>query len=213
MIKETISAAEARRFYNRLGEAHDRGGRFERAAKAAGLAALDCQAGDWALNAGVGTGKEQRLLQQAVGADGRTCGIDLARTMLDITRRRVPQTLLCEGDIGRLPYAAASFDRLLCSYVLDLLPLAAIPAVLAEFRRVLREDGRLVLVSLTEGVDLPSKALVTLWKTAYRIHPLSCGGCRPLQLASLTRSAGFHTVERAVIVQLGVPSELIIATP
>jgi hypothetical protein len=95
--------------------------------------------------------------------------------------------------------------------MLDLLPLAEIPLVLSEFRRVLRPGGRLVLVSLTEGADLPSRLFVAGWKLVYRLDPRRLGGCRPLQLAGLLRGAGF-AVERRVVVQRGFPSELLVGT-
>jgi len=38
-----------------------------------------------------------------------------------------------------------------------------------------------------------------------------CGGCRPLELFDLVQKAGFTNIQRQVIVQAGVPSELISA--
>ena len=41
-----------------------------------------------------------------------------------------------------------------------------------------------------------------------------CGGCRPLQLAALAHDAGFAVITREVVVQLGLPSEvLVVARP
>jgi len=40
---------------------------------------------------------------------------------------------------------------------------------------------------------------------------VTCGGCRPLQLSELVRQAGFNWVERQVLVQLGIPSEVLVA--
>jgi ubiquinone/menaquinone biosynthesis C-methylase UbiE len=211
MIPYTISPNQARRFYNWLGVRHDLGARYERKAKARALALLDARPRERILNAGAGTGKEQRLLQTAVHPAGAVVAFDIARTMLEITRERNPQALLCEGELPDLPFAAGSFDAILCTYVLDLLPLPLIPRVLAAFRRVLRKDGRLVLVSLTTGVTPASKAIVGLWEFAYRIHPFTCGGCRPLQLAPLLIAAGFRQLHHEVVVQMGVPSEIISA--
>jgi len=72
--------------------------------------------------------------------------------------------------------------------------------------------GRAVLLALTEGVDLPSRSLVAAWKLVYAVSPLACGGCRPLRLTDLVKQAGFDPVEREVIVQLGLPSEIIVAS-
>ena len=70
----------------------------------------------------------------------------------------------------------------------------------------------MVLLTLTEGVDLASRVLVSAWKGLFSISPKACGGCRPLQLEDLTHQAGFKQVEREIIVQVSVPSEIILAT-
>jgi hypothetical protein len=95
--------------------------------------------------------------------------------------------------------------------VLDLLPLADLGQLLLDFWRVLRPNGGLVILALTEGIDLPSRALVSVWKGVFSISPAMCGGCRPLELFDLVQKAGFTNIQRQVIVQAGVPSELISA--
>lgn len=208
-IKQTISRAKARRFYDRLGTRIDRAERQEARAKALALALLGLAAGQHVLHVGVGAGHEQAAMQAAVAPGGLVVGCDLSRGMLELTRRR-GGTPLCQADAGALPLAAQCVDRLFSAYVLDLLPSGDLPGVLAEFRRVLRPGGRLGLVSLTEGIDPASRAFIALWKLRYRIAPASLGGCRPLHLASLVVQAGFTIEHRQVIVQRSFPSEIII---
>ncbi|RME76158.1 MAG: methyltransferase domain-containing protein [Chloroflexi bacterium] len=210
MIKNTISPEAARRFYDRLGAGHDRAEMYESRAKQVGLERLALSPGLRLLNVGVGTGKEHRLLVDGVGPTGLPAGIDLSPVMLRLTRDRTAAPL-CQADARRLPFRSGAFDRLFSAYVLDLIPLDDLPGLLAEMRRVLRPGGRLVLVSLTEGVNLPSRAIVGLWKLLYAASPVACGGCRPVQLAGLVRQAGFQQVSREVVVQLAVPSEVITA--
>ena len=209
-IEDTISPETARRFYDWLGSGHDRAEFYESRAKQYALAQLELGSGQHVLNVGIGTGKDQASIQTAIAPNGIAFGLDLSRVMLKLVHTR-SNTLLCEGDAAYLPFASASFDRLFSTYVLDLLPLEKLSGLLANFWRVLKPDGCMVLVSLTEGVNLPSRILVALWKTAYTISPIVCGGCRPLQLYELVCEAGFNRVERQVIVQLGVPSEVIVA--
>jgi demethylmenaquinone methyltransferase/2-methoxy-6-polyprenyl-1,4-benzoquinol methylase len=210
VIQETIARGEARRIYDRLGAGLDRAARFEGRAKALALDLLAVEPGQRVLHVGVGTGVEHAALKRAAGPRGLVVGCDLSRGMLELTRERA-DTPLCEGDAAHLPFASSMFDRLLSAYMLDLIPLAEIPTVLSEFRRMLRPGGRLVLVSLTEGVDLPSRLFVAGWTLAYRLEPRRLGGCRPLQLADLLEAAGF-TAERHVVVQRGFPSEVLIGT-
>ncbi len=211
MIDNTISSETARRFYNWLGKRHDWAELYDSRAKQRTLALLELAPGQHVLNVGVGTGKEHKLIQSAVAPGGSAFGLDLASVMLKLASKRT-SALLCEGDACRLPFAPSSFERLLSTYVLDLLPAGDLPAALAGFRRVLRPGGRMVIVSLTEGVTAPSRLIVALWKAVYSVSPLACGGCRPLQLSEMVCQAGFDNIEREVIVQLGVPSEIVIAT-
>jgi ubiquinone/menaquinone biosynthesis C-methylase UbiE len=120
------------------------------------------------------------------------------------------ERILCQGDARNLPLSNAVFDRIYCAFVLDLVN-GDLPAWLAGFRRVLKPGGRIVLLSLIEGVNLPSKMLVSAWKQFYRIDPRICGGCRPLELSRWTADAGFECIERKIIVQLGLPSEVVVA--
>jgi ubiquinone/menaquinone biosynthesis C-methylase UbiE len=208
MRTETISRDEARRIYDRLGRRLDRADRFEGRAKALALDLLGTAPGQRVLHVGVGTGAEHAALQRAVAPQGLVVGCDLSRGMLQLTRARA-DTPLCEGDAARLPLRPDQFDRLFSAYMLDLIPLAEIPLVLAEFRRVLRPGGRIVLVSLTTGADPLSRMFVAAWTLAYRLDPRRLGGCRPLTLAELLSQAGF-AVERHVVVQRGFPSEVLV---
>jgi demethylmenaquinone methyltransferase/2-methoxy-6-polyprenyl-1,4-benzoquinol methylase len=210
MIEETISAAEAQRFYDRLGAGHDRAELYEGRAKQRGLDQLGLRPGLRVLNVGAGTGREHTLIRSAVEPGGVAFGLDLSPVMLRLTHQRTGSPL-CRANALRLPYADGTFDAIFSSYMLDLIPAASLPLLLAGFWRTLKPGGRLVLVSLTEGIDLPSRALVALWKTAYAISPGACGGCRPLQLAGLVTATGFSLRHREVLVQFAVPSEIIVA--
>ncbi len=206
----TISRDEARRVYNALGTKLDRSARYEERARRYALDALDLQPDQRVLQIGVGTGGEHLALARAVGSGGRTVGLDLSRTMLELTRR-TSDTLLCEGDAVALPFVARSFDRLFCAYVLDLLPAADLPRALAEFARVLRPDGRVALVSLTEGTTVASRLFVAAWNLRFRWNARALGGCRPLQLLPMLDHCGLTVVQHRVIVQQGFPSEVVVA--
>ncbi len=207
MADLTISRGDARAFYTTAGVILDRAERTEGRAKAAALTALAAAPGETILHVGVGTGLEHAAILRTVTPGGTLIGFDLTRRMLELTRLRA-DTPLCEGDATRLPFAGARFDGIFSAYTLDLIPGDEIPLVLAEFRRALRPGGRLVLTSLTAGVDLPSRLFIAWWKLVYRIDPRRLGGCRPLRLSDALHLAGF-SVERQVIVQGGFPSEVL----
>lgn len=210
MIENTVSVRTARRIYDRWGARYDWFTFVEGRAKARAIKQLHLAPGLRVLNVGVGTGREQAQIEAGIAPHGVAIGLDLSRGMLRVAHTRV-RGPLCEADGHDLPFAAACFDRLLCAYTLDLIPYADIPRWLAGFHRVLKPGGRLVLLTMTEGVTLTSKVFVALWKFAYAISPVVCSGCRPLQLSGLAQQAGFESVACEVIVQFGVPSELIAA--
>jgi ubiquinone/menaquinone biosynthesis C-methylase UbiE len=210
MVQHTLTPTAAQRYYDFWGARYDWFGFYEARAKQRARELLALAPGQSVLNIGLGTGKESLAIQQKIDPHGIAFGADLSSAMLRVAHRRRLQAL-CQADGHWLPFASQSFDRLLASYVLDLMPAADLPGLLSEFCRTLKPGGRLVLLSLTEGVNRTSRGFVRLWKAAYTISPVVCGGCRPLQLAPLIEQSGLTVLEREVVVQWGVPSELIAA--
>lgn len=98
------------------------------------------------LDAGCGTGRDMAWFE---GQGAQVTGIDLSPGMLAQARAHVTGPLL-EMDMGSLSLPDAAFDAVWCMAALLHIPKAAAPKVLAEFRRVLKRDGRVVL-SLQEG--------------------------------------------------------------
>jgi SAM-dependent methyltransferase len=96
-------------------------------------------AGD-ALDAACGTGRISRLLADR---GHRVLGVDSSPEMLAGARARVPEGTFQPGDLTALAVPAASTDLVVCAlaltHVRDLTP------VLAEFTRVLRPGGHVVL--------------------------------------------------------------------
>jgi SAM-dependent methyltransferase len=93
-----------------------------------------------ALDATCGTGRLASLL---VAGGHRVIGVDGSPEMLARARARVPEGEFLVGDLHRLPVEDASADLVTCApaltHVADLAP------VIAEFARVLRPGGHLVI--------------------------------------------------------------------
>ena len=210
MDENTLSAPEAQRFYDRIGSRYDWFEFYEARAKEQALRALQLSQGINVLSVGVGTGKEQKKILSGIIPSGIAFGLDISPVMLRLTLERTASPV-CQADARQLPFADESFERLYAAYVLDLLPDADLTNLVTNFHRVLKPSGRMVLIALTEGVDTASRALVATWKGVFALNPALCGGCRPLELLERVQNAGFNDVEREVIVQLGVPSEIITA--
>ncbi|HLT38979.1 MAG TPA: class I SAM-dependent methyltransferase [Enhygromyxa sp.] len=92
---------------------------------------------------GCGTGRHALRLA-AAGAS--VTGVDFCGGMLDVLRSKQPpaSVRLIEHDLGEpLPLGDGEFDVVLCSLVLEHLP--DLRAIVAEFGRIVRPGGRVVL--------------------------------------------------------------------
>lgn len=160
---------------------------------------------DRVLEVATGPGETFAHIVARVAPDTIVEGVDLSPRMLERTRRRAARTgrsnfHLQQADARRLPFADAAFDVLYNSYMLDLIPLAEMPPVLAEFRRVLAPGGRLVLVNLSKRDAGERQWLEWLYqRLPRRWVPFVFGGCRPVLMERLVRAAGFAEVEREFV--------------
>lgn len=75
----------------------------------------------------------------------RIAGIDLSPALVGIARGNNPGIPCAIGSITDLPLQDASMNGLVCWYVLHHVPDDALPTVLAQFRRVLRPGGLLLM--------------------------------------------------------------------
>jgi predicted SAM-dependent methyltransferase len=73
------------------------------------------------------------------------CGEYHAHGWLNIDSWRVPGADMI-ADVRKLPFLDGVAARIYCGHVLEHLPLDDVPAALAELRRVLAADGRLMVV-------------------------------------------------------------------
>ncbi len=81
-------------------------------------------------------------------ADSVTTGYDFSREMLKKVRKKQAekQINLIEGDASTLPFIDESFDVITCSHALYELKSAARKAALFEIKRVIRQDGVVLLM-------------------------------------------------------------------
>lgn len=204
---DTLTEAEAKRFYDRYGRKLDWGEPFEGRAKGRARDLAAVQPGERVLEVGIGCG---HFLAHAMATGARVVGVDLSETMLALSRARAPGASGVRASILALPLAGGSFDLVFSAYLLDLLPSTEIDRALAELARVVRPGGRVVLCGLTRGRSLLERGVIGLWSSIHRLAPARVGGCRPLELAPRLAGAGLSLVERVHVGQLGVPSEVLL---
>jgi len=111
----------------------------------------------------------------------------------------------------RLDFAAATFDRFVANYVLDLLSIPEIETLLQEASRVLSAGGLLGLTSLTFGFTPFSRVVTAIWQALHSLRPVLVGGCRPLHLRELVSGEPWQVRYANRFSSFGVPSEVLVA--
>jgi ubiquinone/menaquinone biosynthesis C-methylase UbiE len=165
---------------------------------------------------GCGTGRfAYRMLTEApqaryTGCDVSTTMVALAEHRLSTFKDRVSVRTQPEGSV-LLPAGPQSADRLVSTYVLDLLPAAQIHTFFGEARRVLAPGGRLCLVGISPGFTVRSRVLMAGWAALWRVAPGIVGGCRPISVAAFVRGADWSTEHVGRVDSWGVASEVVVA--
>ena len=110
--------------------------------------------GERVLDVGCGTGIVARQVASRLAGSATVTGFDLNLNMLAVAKaaaeREGLQIEWREGNAEQLPFLDSSFDLVLCQFALMFVGNKA--AALVEMRRVIRENGR-VLVSVWQGLD------------------------------------------------------------
>ena len=114
----------------------------------------DLKPGERVLDVGCGTGIVAREVAERLGGSGTVTGLDLSPNMLAVARAAANRAGFViewrQGNAEQLPFAQSTFDLVLCQFALMFVSDKA--AALAEMRRVLTENGR-VLVSVWQRLD------------------------------------------------------------
>jgi demethylmenaquinone methyltransferase/2-methoxy-6-polyprenyl-1,4-benzoquinol methylase len=103
--------------------------------------------GMYHLDVAIGTGLIAQPATRIVGSGGQVIGLDPSEGMLAAARRKMPVTVL-RGIAERLPFTGRSFDFLSMGYALR--HVADLGATFAEYRRVLRPGGRLLILEFVQ---------------------------------------------------------------
>jgi ubiquinone/menaquinone biosynthesis C-methylase UbiE len=215
-MARVLSHQEAKAFYDRFGRKQDLQRIYEDPAIEVLLRHAAFESASAVVEFGCGTGRlAERLLREQLPGRATYLGLDISRTMIELTRARLEpwadraKVQLTEGLPG-LPVADRDCDRFLSTYVLDLLSEEEIRSTLHEARRVLAPGGLLCLASLTFGQTLPSRLVCRIWTTVHSLRPRLVGGCRPLRLEAFTGS-DWQVLHRQVLCTFGICTEVLIA--
>jgi SAM-dependent methyltransferase len=111
------------------------------------MAALAPSPGEVVVDIGCGAGQSVLQLAERVGPEGRVIGVDIARRLLDLARRRADglgQVDLLEADAQRVSLPDQCADGVFSRF--GVMAFAGPVAAFMNFRRILKPSGRLAFV-------------------------------------------------------------------
>jgi demethylmenaquinone methyltransferase/2-methoxy-6-polyprenyl-1,4-benzoquinol methylase len=177
-------------------------------------------AGAQVLDVGIGTGLVAREALKLIGPAGRLVGVDPSPGMMGEVS--LPGVELVQGRAEALPRADASCDFVSMGYALR--HIADVNAAFAEFHRVLRPGGRLLVLEISKPAGRWGTALLKAYMRVvvpviakmvarqrdtaelWRYYWDTIEACiAPEAVLGALRAAGFQDVRRHV--ELGIFSE------
>ena len=210
-VNRPLSEAEV--FYSRLSSVYDLLASSEKKFIRRGLSLLNPQEGEAILEIGSGTGYAQRYLATQVGK-GKSIGLDLSSGMCQIAQGKLireglsGQSSIIRNNTLPIPFKTGIFDGVFTSFTLELFDTPHIPEVLGECRRVIKPDGRLVLVSLSK--DQPLNWAGRLYERLHDRYPKYLD-CRPIPALHLVENADFKVLHEESGQMWGLPVMILMA--
>jgi ubiquinone/menaquinone biosynthesis C-methylase UbiE len=182
------------RVWSRAARLYDLQLPLERRALDAAVELAGAEPDDRLIDVATGTGGLLRGLAAARTRPDRAVGVDASESMLE----RVPPLPagweLTQADARALPFPDASFDVATACYLLHFLAPTSRNQVLREVARVLRADGRLVVVTPAEPRTRVMQVLAAPVLTLARRSSGTPAGLRPLDPTRALRDAGFAVI-------------------
>ncbi len=189
-----LTLNQARRVYDRIGRVQDWQAFYEDATINRLVADAALTGDQTIFEFGCGTGRLAANLLGALPPSVNYLGVDISPVMINLATSRLAawtgraKVVLVDGSLP-LPADDGFADRVLSTFVFDLLDEAYARAVLDDLRRILKPNGRLCLASLTTESGC-SKGLSAELDRIWRVAPQVVGGCRPINA-----TVGWHTLE------------------
>ncbi len=111
-----------------------------------GITDIDVPCSGSALDLGCGNGKTVAAL---LDAGMETTGVDFSETAIEKCRRQYPGATFVVCDVSSLPFPDGCFDLVTAIHVLENLDDEKLETTVQEIRRVLKDDGRLLVRCFT----------------------------------------------------------------
>lgn len=209
------SKTEARQSYNKLSRWYDLlAGSSEEKYKRMGLDLLHAKPGETILEIGCGTGSSLVDLANAVGQDGTILGMDISNGMLAQAAAKIKATAgatihLLAADGLHPPLPTANIDAIFMSFTLELFAGDEIPLVLAACKWLLKDCGRIAIVSMSQSDK--TSLMTRMYKWAH-IHWENYVDCRPIPTVKFLQDSGFIIEASRQSSMWGLPVDIVLAS-
>jgi ubiquinone/menaquinone biosynthesis C-methylase UbiE len=150
--------------------------------------------GDNVLEVGCGTGTLTLAAKRQAGPTGKVFGIDLIPGMIELSQRKAAQAGVAItfqlGSMEDIPFSANQFDAVMCSFMIFHMSETVRRKGIAEIYRVLKPQGRLLVLDLALPVQPLSRAIAKTLFGSMLQHDLR-------ELIPLMEASSFADIEVA----------------
>lgn len=188
--------------------------KFSRTARKKGIQMMNLTKGERVLEIGSGSGEDLITISDLVGEDGEVHGIDISQNMVRYARKMIEKTAfhqnvkLTRGDARTLPYEDECFDAIYTAETLELFEKEDIENVLSECDRVLKNQGKICVISSDKKAS-ESSTVVQLYESVYeKCQLLNQFGCRPICVERVLEDAGFEILKISDVFSFCFPMPL-----
>lgn len=207
--------AQAKESYDKISCFYDYfAGVFEKKYRNMALDRLNIKRGETVLEIGFGTGHCLKRMAELVGENGKVYGIDISSGMLEVTKQRIEEAglldrveLYCE-DALKMPYQDNKFDAVFMSFTLELFDMPEISKVLCEIKRILKQNGRLGVLSMSK--EDGDSILSRLYEWMHTQFP-QYADCRPIYVEHSIKDAGFEIKYKEKVKLFSLPIEIVVS--
>ena len=160
--------------------------------------------GDCVLEVGCATGTLSLAAKQQAGPTGSVFGIDIIPGMIEVSQKKAAQAnmdiVFQSGSIDNIPFPNNSFDVVLCSFMIFHMSEKVRNKGIEEIYRVLRPQGRLLVLDLALPPNPVSRRILKLFLGFMLKHDLK-------ELRPIMESCGFLQIDiaRAKFRVIGLP--------
>ena len=148
--------------------------------------------GDFVLEIGCATGTLSLAAKRQAGPTGKVVGIDIIPGMIEVSRDKASQAGLDvtfqSGSIEAIPFPDENFDVVMCSFMIFHMSEKVRNKGIKEIFRVLKPQGRLLVLDLALPPNPLSKRILKLFLGFMLKHDLK-------ELQPVMESSGFSQIE------------------